>query len=356
MSIVTITVSTVVVAIVMSVVMSVRASGHRTRGHRTPDTGHVRADTRTRRTADMSERTRGHGSDKARRLAMYVAILAGVFTTLLTIAAFVLSYAHLENVAVANGVPSGFLAWMWPGTIDTFIVVGELLILFAAILGLGFAWWGWGLTVGGSMTSIAFNVAGVGGDARLMEYAVAAAPPVAALFAFGALMHQVRQYVATYVVVSARTSDTASDMSARTSDTGDSGHVRSDKPADIVSVSAPVSVRPDIPQVAMSAPPRPAVRPSGQADIGHVRTDKPADIVSARTSDTRTSGHADMSDVRLSGRTDKATDPVRADRVRRVRAELAKGTDMTGRAVADMFAGITPRTGQRILAEARDAA
>lgn len=322
MSVNTIVVATVVLAIVVSVVMSVR-SAKPTSDKRTADK--ASDSVRTVSGVRTDKRTRGHGSDRARTLAMYVAVLAGVFTTLLTIAAFVLSYAHLENVAVANGVPSGFLAWMWPGTIDTFIVVGELLILFAAILGLGFAWWGWGLTVGGSMTSIAFNVAGVGGDARVMEYAVAAAPPVAALFAFGALMHQVRQYVATYVDVSAP--DTV-------------------RTPDIVSVpvrpigEADVSVRtPDKPVSApLSAPVRPVVAPVRPDTAAVVRPD------TVRTSDKPAS--------KVSVRTLSGPDTGRTDKVSAVVSALSVRPDMTGTDVAGMF-GVSGRTGQRLLADAR---
>ena len=338
MSVTTVFVSTVVVAIVVSVVMFVRTRVRTDK--RTADSGHG-ADS-GQRTADSVRTDSGHGSDRARTLAMYVAVLAGVFTTMLTVAAFVLSYAHLENVAVANGVPSGFLAWMWPGTIDTFIVVGELLILFAAILGLGFAWWGWGLTVGGSATSIAFNVAGVGGDARVMEYAVAAAPPVAALFAFGALMHQVRRYVATYVVTdTVSEADTTADrMSEALSE------ALSALSEPVSTVSAPVLLHPDVETVSVSAPVRPTVRP-----------DKPADSVSAPVSAVRPdivrSGHADKVSAVVSTRV--RTDNGHADKVSAVVSALSERPDMTGRDVADMFGGMSGRTGQRLLASARKA-
>jgi Protein of unknown function (DUF2637) len=386
MSLTTITVATIATALVVFVVVSVRTRGHRTPDKRTPDKG-----------ADMSARS-DKGADtgfmsgdmsglakpgRTRRLILSVAAFAGAATMLLTVASFVLSYAHLQTVAVRNGVPAGFHAWVWPGTIDTFILVGEALILFCAVAGLGRSLWGWGLTIGGSFGSIGFNVLGVGSGASRMEYAVAGAPPVAALFAFGALMHMVRMYVRLVSerpdtvsavvsdvsdVVSVRTPDKAPDtVSVRTPDKApDTVSVRtSDKPSVRPDVSGPDTLRtPDKPSDTVSAQ---VVRPDmsvGQADIGQRTPDKPSDTVSAPA--VRPIGEADVS-VRTSDKpadkaadkrtrkSDKAVDPVRAARVRRVRKELDKGTYMTGDKVAGMFEGITPRTGQRILAEARAA-
>jgi hypothetical protein len=56
--------------------------------------------------------------------------------------------------------------------------------------------WAIGLTVAGSVGSIALNVLGVGADAPILTYVVAAVPPSAALLAFGALMRQLHTAVA----------------------------------------------------------------------------------------------------------------------------------------------------------------
>ncbi|WP_308283877.1 DUF2637 domain-containing protein [Streptomyces buecherae] len=112
-------------------------------------------------------------------------------TVLLTGGAFWLSYEHLHDTAAANGL-SGARAWAWPGTIDLFIIVGELLMLRASLLRRTDGW-AVGLTASGSLGSIALNIAGVGEGSRPLEYVVAAVPPVAALLAFGALMRQVHQ-------------------------------------------------------------------------------------------------------------------------------------------------------------------
>lgn len=120
---------------------------------------------------------------------------ATVVTVLLTGAAFWLSYEHLHDVADGNGL-DGERAWVWPATVDLFIIAGELLMLRAALRN-RIDGWAIALAATGSLGSIALNVAGVGDGARPMEYVVAAVPPVAALLAFGALMRQVHEALAT---------------------------------------------------------------------------------------------------------------------------------------------------------------
>ncbi|GAA2108817.1 DUF2637 domain-containing protein [Streptomyces synnematoformans] len=135
-------------------------------------------------------------SDQARGAQFWLAAIAAVFTALLTLCAFWLSYAHLAFVARGHGLGSDHIrAWAWPACLDCFIVVGEALILRAS-LARRIDWWAIGLTVAGAGGSIALNVAGVGSDAAPLDYVVAAVPPVAALLAFGALMNQVYRYLA----------------------------------------------------------------------------------------------------------------------------------------------------------------
>jgi hypothetical protein len=117
-----------------------------------------------------------------------LAVAAVACTIILTAAAFWLSYAHLHTVAHNNGL-GGVRAWAWPATVDLFIVIGEILLLIASLSRRVDAA-AIGLTVIGSGGSIALNVAGVGSDASIMTYVVAAVPPVAALLAFGTLMRQ----------------------------------------------------------------------------------------------------------------------------------------------------------------------
>lgn len=120
---------------------------------------------------------------------------ATVVTVLLTAAAFWLSYEHLHDVADDNGLDAE-RAWVWPATVDLFIIAGELLMLRAALRN-RVDGWAIALAATGSLGSIALNVAGVGDGAQPMEYVVAAVPPTAALVAFGALMRQVHEALAT---------------------------------------------------------------------------------------------------------------------------------------------------------------
>lgn len=119
---------------------------------------------------------------------------ATVVTVLLTGAAFWLSYEHLHDVADGNGLDAE-RAWVWPATVDLFIIAGELLMLRAALRN-RVDGWAIALAATGSLGSIALNVAGVGDGAQPMEYVVAAVPPTAALVAFGALMRQVHEALA----------------------------------------------------------------------------------------------------------------------------------------------------------------
>lgn len=131
-----------------------------------------------------------------------LATIAAVASIVLTGAAFWLSYEHLHDVAHAHGLADQVRAWAWPATVDLFIVIGEVLMLRAALAG-RVDRWAIFLTVAGSGGSIALNVAGVGPDASGMSYVVAAVPPVAALLAFGAIMRQIHGALAGRVTLPA---------------------------------------------------------------------------------------------------------------------------------------------------------
>lgn len=125
-----------------------------------------------------------------------LAVIAAVASIALTGAAFWLSYEHLHDVASVYGLgQSAARSWAWPATVDLFILIGEMLMLRAA-LNKAVDPWAISLTVAGSGGSIALNVAGVGAHAQPMAYVVAAVPPVAALLAFGALMRQIHGVLA----------------------------------------------------------------------------------------------------------------------------------------------------------------
>ncbi|MFI7234457.1 DUF2637 domain-containing protein [Streptomyces cyaneofuscatus] len=143
-----------------------------------------------------------------------LAIGAATVTVLLTAAAFWLSYEHLHDVADANGLDAE-RAWVWPATVDLFIIAGELLMLRAALRN-RVDGWAIALAATGSLGSIALNVAGVGDGAQPMEYVVAAVPPTAALVAFGALMRQVHEALAAARLVVEVTSSPATGVVTRT--------------------------------------------------------------------------------------------------------------------------------------------
>jgi len=82
--------------------------------------------------------------------------------------------------------------------LDTFIVIGELLMLRGSLAG-RWDWWAVSLMLSGSTGSIALNITGVGADAGPLDYTVAAVPPVAALLAFGALMRQLHEAIKAYM-------------------------------------------------------------------------------------------------------------------------------------------------------------
>ncbi|MEU5596845.1 DUF2637 domain-containing protein [Streptomyces sp. NPDC020298] len=131
-----------------------------------------------------------------------LAVIAATASIILTGAAFWLSYEHLHDVARAHGLADAARAWAWPATVDLFVIIGEVLMLRAALAGRTDGWAIF-LTVAGSGGSIGLNVAGVGADANGMDYVVAAVPPVAALLAFGAIMRQIHGLLATRVALPA---------------------------------------------------------------------------------------------------------------------------------------------------------
>ncbi|MFF3357131.1 DUF2637 domain-containing protein [Streptomyces sp. NPDC002917] len=122
---------------------------------------------------------------------VWLAVGAAVQTTSLTGVSFWPSSAGLHDLASAHRLQTQ-RASAWPAIVGSFIAVGEMLILRASLAHLV------GsraivLTTAGSLGSIALNVTGVGVSEDPLDYATAAAPPVAALLAFGVLIRQVNK-------------------------------------------------------------------------------------------------------------------------------------------------------------------
>ncbi|MFF9124376.1 DUF2637 domain-containing protein [Streptomyces sp. NPDC014889] len=138
----------------------------------------------------MAEQQPTHTPPPAATNGLGLAVGAATLITAITGIAFWLSYHHLHDVAAGNGLGiDPARAWAWPAVLDLFYLAGELLILRASYLRT-VDWWAITLTAIGALGSIGLNVAGVGVDRPALQYVVAAVPPVAALFAFGALMRQ----------------------------------------------------------------------------------------------------------------------------------------------------------------------
>jgi hypothetical protein len=148
-----------------------------------------------------------------RATAIGLAIGAAAIIIGITGIAFWLSYYHLHDVASAHGLATDpARAWAWPAVLDLFYLAGELLILRASWLRTVDPW-AIALTALGALGSIGLNVAGVGENAAVLNYIVAAVPPVAALLAFGALMQQVHRWFGRTPVVAPSTSvDTPADV------------------------------------------------------------------------------------------------------------------------------------------------
>jgi len=113
----------------------------------------------------------------------------------LTAGAFWLSYQHLQETAAAHGLKQApARAWAWPATVDLFIVIGELLCLRAAIAK-AVDWWAILLLAFGGLSSIALNVTSVGPHAPLLDYVVAAMPPLGSILAFGVIMQAIHRAI-----------------------------------------------------------------------------------------------------------------------------------------------------------------
>ncbi|MCX5234420.1 DUF2637 domain-containing protein [Streptomyces prunicolor] len=124
---------------------------------------------------------------------IWLAIMAAALTTALTVVSFWLSFEALHDLARSHRL-QGERAWAWPATIDSFIGIGELLILRASLLRRVDPW-AITITAAGSVGSIVLNIASVGVSDDPLDYVTAAVPPVAALLAFGVLMRQVHEFI-----------------------------------------------------------------------------------------------------------------------------------------------------------------
>lgn len=117
--------------------------------------------------------------------------LSGVsafFVGLIALAAFVLSFKAIQELAITNGVDPG-LAWLVPLIVDGAMLVFSVSVL-RATLAHEAAWWGWILIVGFTAVSVAFNWAH--SNLTLWGVAIAILAPLALFFSFETLMSQIR--------------------------------------------------------------------------------------------------------------------------------------------------------------------
>jgi hypothetical protein len=195
------------------------------------------------------------------RPTVWLAIAAAGATIALTGVTFWLSYEALHDLAAGHHL-TGRRAWAWPGCIDAFLVVGEVLILRASLLR-RIDWLAVALVALGSVGSIVLNVVSVGARVDHTTQVVAAVPPVAALLAFTALMRQIyRALTATPVVPTPPGEQLPADED-----------VEDEAPTAIEPAATPVMTQ--LPPV---IPPQPALPPAIQQPIV-VQAPAPAPIV-----------------------------------------------------------------------------
>jgi len=111
-----------------------------------------------------------------------VIVVAVAGTFLLTLGAFVLSYAALRDLAVLAGVPAE-QAWLWPLIVDGVILEATISVVALRGGATPARRYAWGLLVAGAAVSVAANIthAIVAADARvpgLVAALVASVPPL----------------------------------------------------------------------------------------------------------------------------------------------------------------------------------
>jgi hypothetical protein len=115
---------------------------------------------------------------RARAIAL---VAVAVVSTAATVAALSESYRNLLMWAIHHGVPAPF-SWVWPVTIDSFVILGEL-ALFVALLDHWSGWakaWPWLVIAAGLSASVAGNIGSLGAAPTWPSRLTAAASPAAA--------------------------------------------------------------------------------------------------------------------------------------------------------------------------------
>lgn len=192
------------------------------------------------------------------RAASGLAIAAALVTILLTGTAFWLSYEALHDLATGHHL-EGARAWAWPATLDSFVIVGELLVLRASLLR-RLDWFAMLLVASGSIGSIVLNVVSVGAQVDRITQVVAAIPPTAALLAFSALMRQIYRALAGVGPVDPKPRPRRSLWRREATPTADAlltAVSRAPKPL----IPPPPSTPPSLPQIVYADPRAAVLRP-----------------------------------------------------------------------------------------------
>lgn len=103
-----------------------------------------------------------------RRAATIVLLVVGVSSA-------ILSYAGLRHLAIMAGIADS-LSFLFPIVVDGMILLGSLSVLRAALARMS-TWFGWMLTILGTVTSIAGNILSVE-NADLVSQVIHSVPPV----------------------------------------------------------------------------------------------------------------------------------------------------------------------------------
>ena len=103
-----------------------------------------------------------------RRAATVVLLIVGVSSA-------ILSYAGLRHLAIMAGIVDS-LSFLFPIVVDGMILLGSLSVLRAALARMS-TWFGWMLTILGTVTSIAGNILSVE-NANLVSQIIHSVPPV----------------------------------------------------------------------------------------------------------------------------------------------------------------------------------
>lgn len=120
-----------------------------------------------------------------------ISFLTAILVGSLAIAAFVLSYSALRELAADHGI-SQTLSFVWPLLIDASLVIFSLSVLRNSLQGEK-VFYGWALVILATGATVAFNV--LHAPADTLSRVIASIAPIALFLSFELLMSQVKSEV-----------------------------------------------------------------------------------------------------------------------------------------------------------------